>query len=198
MLKKTITYTDFNGDEVSEDFFFHLSKAELVELEFSQEGGLSEGLKKIIATEDGKEIMRVIKDFILKAYGKKSYDGRRFIKNQQLREEFESSEAYSVLFMELITDPEASITFMNGIVPQGMAEEAEQLTLQENGNELGKPRDFAAQPVTQTPMTGVRPEGERVKDTRRVITRRDLVDMSQEEYQDIQNKITSGEVQLVE
>jgi hypothetical protein len=197
VLKKTITYTDFNGNEVSEDFFFHLSQAELVELEYSQDGGLSEGLKKIIATEDGKEIMRVIKDFILKSYGKKSDDGRRFIKNQQLREEFESSEAYSVLFMELITDPDASVTFMNGIVPQGMAEQAAQMSLQDNGSEMGQPRDFAAQPV-QTPMSGVRPDAEREADARRVITRRDLVDMTQDEYQEIQNKITSGEVRLVE
>ncbi len=98
MLKKTITYEDFNGETVSEDFFFHLSKAELVELELSHQGGLSEALQRIVAAEDGKGIVAEFKNIILSAYGKKSDDGRHFTKNQQLREEFESSEAYSSLF----------------------------------------------------------------------------------------------------
>lgn len=128
MLKKTITYTDFNDEEVSEDFFFHLSKAELVELEMSHEGGMSEALQRIVDAEDGKSIVAEFKSIILGAYGKKSADGRRFVKNQQIREEFESSEAYSTLFMELVTDAAAAAEFMNGIIPQGMAEEAAKVT----------------------------------------------------------------------
>ena len=124
MLKKTITYEDFNGETISEDFFFHLSKAELVELEMSHQGGLSESLKRIVAAEDGKGIIAEFKNIILGAYGKKSEDGKRFIKNQQLREEFESSEAYSELFMELVTNTDAAIEFINGVIPSGMAEEA--------------------------------------------------------------------------
>ena len=99
MLKKTITYEDFNGEERSEDFFFHLSKAELVELEMSHQGGLSEALKRIVAAEDAKSIIAEFKNIILSAYGQRSEDGRRFTKNQTLRDEFESTEAYSVLFM---------------------------------------------------------------------------------------------------
>ena len=87
MLKKTITYEDFNGEEVSEDFFFHLSKAELVELELSHEGGLSESLQRIVAAQDGKSIIAEFKNILLTSYGQKSADGKRFIKNQQLREE---------------------------------------------------------------------------------------------------------------
>ena len=106
MLKKTITYQDFNGDEVSEDFFFHLSKAELVEMELSHEDGLSEALQRIIAAQDGKGIITEFKNIILGAYGKRSSDGKRFVKNATIREEFESSEAYSTLFMELVTNTE--------------------------------------------------------------------------------------------
>jgi hypothetical protein len=127
VLKKTITYEDFNGDEVSEDFFFHLSKAELVELELSHEGGLSASLQRIVDAEDGKAIIAEFKNIILGSYGKRSIDGKRFIKNQQFREEFESSEAYSTLFMELVTDTDAAIEFINGVIPAGMAEEAAKL-----------------------------------------------------------------------
>jgi hypothetical protein len=109
VLKKTIKYTDFNGEETSEDFLFHLSKAELVELEMSHEGGFVASMQKVVEAEDNK--------IILQSYGKKSLDGKRFIKNQTLRDEFESSEAYSTLFMELVTDTDAAIEFMNGIIP---------------------------------------------------------------------------------
>jgi hypothetical protein len=128
VLKKTITYTDFNGEEVSEDFFFHLSKAELVELELSHPGGMSAALERIVASEDGKSIIAEFKNIILGSYGQKSLDGRRFIKNAQLREEFESSEAYSTLFMELVMDAGAAAEFINGIIPQGMVEEAARVT----------------------------------------------------------------------
>lgn len=127
MLKKTIKYKDFNDEEVSEDFYFHLSKAELVELEMSHEGGLSASLQNIIAAEDGKGIIKEFKNIILSAYGRKSPDGRRFIKSQELRDDFQASEAYSELFMELVTNTDAAIEFINGIIPQGMAEEAAKL-----------------------------------------------------------------------
>jgi hypothetical protein len=129
VLKKTITYEDFNGETVSEDFFFHLSKAELVEMELSHEGGLAESLKRIVAAEDGKGIVAEFKNIILSAYGKRSDDGKRFIKNQAIREEFESTEAYSVLFMELVTDTDAAIVFVNGVVPQDMEKEVAKLTV---------------------------------------------------------------------
>jgi hypothetical protein len=128
VLKKTITYKNFNDEEVTEDHFFHLSKAELVELEMSHQGGLSEALQNIIAAEDGKAIIAEFKKIILGAYGKKSGDGKRFVKTQELRDEFESSEAYSTLFMELVTDTDAAIEFINGIVPQGLAEDAAKVT----------------------------------------------------------------------
>jgi hypothetical protein len=124
MLKKTITYTDFNGEETTEVFFFHLSKAELVELEMSHDGGFVDAMKKVIEAEDNTTIVNEFKKIILKSYGQKTPDGKRFIKNEQLREEFESSEAFSTLFMELLTDAGAAAEFMNGIIPQDMAEQA--------------------------------------------------------------------------
>jgi hypothetical protein len=122
MLKKSITYDDYVGTTVTEDFFFNLSKAELVELELSHKDGLSASLQKIVASEDGAEIIKEFKNIILKSYGEKSEDGRRFIKNQHLRDEFESTEAYSVLFMELVTDAEAAAAFIRGIMPQGLVD----------------------------------------------------------------------------
>lgn len=141
MLKKSITYTDFNGVEVTEDFYFNLTKAELIELEMAHEGGLSESLKKIVAAEDGKRIMEEFKNIILKAYGEKSLDGKKFVKSQHLRDGFESTEAYSELFVSLVTDPEAAAEFISGIMPQDLMTQA-QLTmeLQTTENDIHKAR----------------------------------------------------------
>lgn len=120
MLKKTIKYTDFNGDETSEDFLFHLSKAELIELEASHKDGLAASMQRIIEADDNRAIIAEFKRIVLLSYGKKSMDGKRFIKNQTMRDEFESSEAYSTLFMELVTNTDSAIEFMNGIIPSDM------------------------------------------------------------------------------
>jgi len=128
LLKKTITYTDFNGDLVTEDHYFHLSKADLVEMELSVEGGMHDYLKAIVESENGKAILSTFKDLILSAYGERSEDGKRFIKSPVLREEFQSTEAYSALFMELCTDPKAAADFVNGIVPAGIDEDIAKLT----------------------------------------------------------------------
>lgn len=120
MLKKSITFTDFNGEKVTEDHYFHLSKADLVELEMSKQGGLAAWIQRVVESEDGNAIMREFKHLILSAYGKRSEDGRRFVKNEALRDEFVSSEAYSELFMELITDADAAGKFVNGIIPPNL------------------------------------------------------------------------------
>lgn len=131
MLKETITYDDFDGKTVVEDIYFNLTKAELVEWEMSVDGGLKEHLETIINTNNGREIMAAMKDVILRAYGARSDDNRRFIKNPQLREEFESSEAYSVIFMKLAQDPEAAAKFVNGIIPKDLLDEAEKMAKKE-------------------------------------------------------------------
>ncbi len=118
MLKKTITYTDYNGTERTEDFYFNLSKAEAMEMEMGTSGGLTETIKKIVAAQDSPSIIKIFKDFILKAYGEKSLDGKRFIKSKEISEAFSQTEAYSQLFMELATNADAAAEFVNGIVPQ--------------------------------------------------------------------------------
>ena len=117
MLKKTITYTDYNDNTRTEDFYFNLSEAELMEMEMSTVGGLAESIQKIVAAQDAPSIIKIFKDLVLKAYGVKSADGKRFIKNSAIREEFEQTEAYSELFMELATDADAAAEFVNGIGP---------------------------------------------------------------------------------
>lgn len=117
MLKKTIKYRDYDGNEREETFYFNLSKAEVAEMELSVDGGLVKQIEKIVEEQDGKRIIEMFKDIILKSYGEKSPDGKRFVKNQELKDSFSQTEAYSELFMELATDAEAAAAFINGIVP---------------------------------------------------------------------------------
>lgn len=117
MLKKTITYTDYNGVERKEDFYFNLTKAELMEMELSTTGGLAEMIQNIVNTKDTPGIIKIFKSLILAAYGQKSADGKRFMKNDEIKAEFEQTEAYSILFMELATDADAASKFVNGIIP---------------------------------------------------------------------------------
>lgn len=124
MLKKTITYIDYNGEERKEDFYFNLSKAEIMEMQMSTTGGLDELIKRIVDAKDAPAIIKIFKDLILKAYGEKSPDGRRFEKERdgvKLADQFAQTEAYSNLFMELATDADAAAKFVNGIVPADMA-----------------------------------------------------------------------------
>ena len=120
MLKKTVTYVDYNGIERTEDFYFNLSKAEITEMELSVEGGLSKMLEDVVNSKDNKQILAVFKEIILKAYGEKSVDGRRFVKSKELSEEFAQTEAYSELFIELALDEKAAADFINGIMPANL------------------------------------------------------------------------------
>jgi hypothetical protein len=117
MLKKTITYTDYDGKERTEDFYFNLSKAEVAEMEMSTEGGFGTTLQKIVEEKDPKRIIEIFKDLLLKSCGEKSPDGRRFIKSQEIRDAFSQTEAYSELFMELATNADSAANFVNGIIP---------------------------------------------------------------------------------
>lgn len=121
MLKKTVTYTDYNGIERTEDFYFNLTKAECVEMNLSTQGGLAEYLQRIIDTKDVPSLIKQFKDLVLTAYGVKSADGRRFMKGDEIRREFAETEAYSIIFMELATDANAAAEFVNGIVPSDIA-----------------------------------------------------------------------------
>lgn len=120
MIKKTITYTDYNGNERTEDFYFHLNKAEVSKMELSTKGGLGEMIKRIVKAQDAPAIIAVFEDLIKKSYGVKDPDGRGFYKRQSDLEDFMATEAYSILFMELATDDKAGAAFINGIMPADM------------------------------------------------------------------------------
>lgn len=124
MIKKTIKYTDFDDVERTEDCWFNLSKSELMEMDFSQSGGMDKMLRSIVDAQDTKKIIEVFKDLILKSYGEKSLDGKRFIKvrdGQRLADEFAQTAAYDALFMELATDDKAATEFVTGIIPKSLA-----------------------------------------------------------------------------
>lgn len=131
MLKKTIIYNDYNDVERTEDFYFNLSKAEIMEMEMGTTGGLAEMINKIVQTQDAPAIIKVFKDLILKAYGERSADGKRFEKkNGALAEAFAETEAYSQLFMELATDADAAARFVNGIIPRDMQQDVSNMQKQ--------------------------------------------------------------------
>ena len=118
MYKKTITYKDFNGTERTEDFYFHLKQSTLAKMELLEEKGLAVYLEDIVKAMDRKKLVNTFEDIIRKSYGVKSDDGRRFIQNDQVYEEFTETEAYSIFFMELISDDEEAARFINGIMPE--------------------------------------------------------------------------------
>lgn len=120
MYKKPITYTDYDGNERTEDFYFNLTKAEIMEWEFSQVGGLKAQIERIIASQSVPEIAALFKEIITKAYGVKDPTGKRFIKNQEVLDEFIQSEAYSELYMELATDADSATKFINAIIPKNI------------------------------------------------------------------------------
>lgn len=132
MLKKTINFVDYNDNERTEDFYFNLTKAEIAEMELSTVGGLTQMLRGMIAAQDMPAIVKFVKDLILKSYGKKSPDGKRFIKSQEISEEFMQTEAYSQLFMELSTDADKTAEFVNGILPADIRALAEKEMNKEN------------------------------------------------------------------
>lgn len=124
MFKKTVKYTDYNDQERVEDFYFNLTQAEVLEMELSTTGGLSAMIQGVIDAEDTPQLIKIFKELVLKAYGKKSPDGRRFIKSPELTEEFAQTEAYSDIFMELATNDEAATAFVQGITPKAFKNES--------------------------------------------------------------------------
>lgn len=123
MFKKTITYRNFNDEEVTDTFYFHLSKPELLDLDVDQSGGLANFITKIIETRDGKELVEMFKKIVLTAYGVKSADGTYFDKSEELRERFKHTAAYPEIFMELATDDDKAAEFLIGAMPKEMGDE---------------------------------------------------------------------------
>lgn len=141
MLKRTITFENFDEETESDVFYFNLSKPELIEMEVEHKQGMSKLLQSIVDTKDNKELIKMFKELILMAYGVKSEDGRRFIKTDQLREEFSQTEAFNVLFMELATNDDAAVIFMDGILPRDMRGSITKEQIQANVKEVaGEPK----------------------------------------------------------
>lgn len=181
MLKKTITYTDFNDEEVTEDFFFHLSKADLIEMEMAHPGGLSKHLAAVVASEDGARIMAEFKNLITTSYGVKSDDGKRFIKSKMMTDEFMQTEAYSNLFLELCTDAEAAAAFVNGMLPSGLADDVAKISADTVDPTPSRehPSDPAATPMEPAVMGRNVFEGNNPEP--RVLTRAELTEMDDAE-----------------
>lgn len=117
MLKKVIKWTDFNGVEREQPFYFNLTKAEMMKMELSTDGGFTEFITRVVQAKDSKTLVELFENFILTAYGEKDADGVHFRKSQEIRDNFASTEAFSVLFMELLTDEAKAIEFINGLAP---------------------------------------------------------------------------------
>jgi hypothetical protein len=167
MIKKTITYSDLDGNPVTDDFWFHLSKAELVETEMNYQGGLMAHVQKAIRANSGREIIQALKEIIVMSVGERAEDNKRFIKNEQIVSNFLHSDAYSVFFLELATDAEKSAEFVRGVVPAEMA-----ASIQDTPD-FGSLIDAS---VADAPQ-GVRT----IKD----YSRDELLDLSQEEFDEL-------------
>lgn len=123
MLKKTVTYEDWNGVTRTEDFYFNLTRVECAEIEYGTNGAsLSESIQDLVAARDMKTVISIIKKVLLMSYGVKSPDGKRFIKNDETRDSFEQNPAFDILYMELATDAEKAADFISGIIPSSMRE----------------------------------------------------------------------------
>lgn len=136
MLMKTITFTDYNGVERTENHYFNLNKSELVKwLTTSGDYTLDKVLERLTTERDGKKIMDIFENLLSISYGRKSLDGRKFEKNDEIWKDFFQTEAYDSLFMELITDAQHALKFINGVIPKDLVEEIEQ-DIKNNPNKL--------------------------------------------------------------
>lgn len=127
MLKKTMKWTDYDGNPREEDFYFNLTKAELMEMTLSISGGLDKYIERITKTQDTAKLIELFKEIIIKSFGVKSDDGKRFIKKPELVEEFTQTEAYSDLFTTLATDDKEAAAFINGIMPKELLNAANEV-----------------------------------------------------------------------
>lgn len=134
MIKKTVTYKDLNGKERTETFYFHYFESEIMDMEMSEEGGLAERIQRIIDAKDQASLLKVIKKFVIDAYGVKSDDGRRFNKSPEVKAAFVECPAYSKIYMELLTNDELAAEFVNKVVPEDMAAQLAEIVAKKSAN----------------------------------------------------------------
>ena len=132
MIKKTVTYEDYNGEMRTETFYFHFTEAEILDMEMSTEGGFAERIQRIIDAKDQSALMKLIKKFVIDAYGVKSPDGKRFIKDNEVKAAFLECPAYSDIFMDMVTDDKLAAEFVNGVVPKNMKNRFAELASKKN------------------------------------------------------------------
>lgn len=133
MYKKTIKYVDYDGNERTEDFYFNLTETEITEWEYSEPGGMTAFIEKVVNTNEYTKMIPLWKKIILMSYGEKSPDGRRFIKSDELSTAFSQTEAFNVMFMEFAQNAEAATDFVNAVLPKSISEkEAQSLTVLTN------------------------------------------------------------------
>ena len=123
MLKKTITYIDFEGVSRTETFYFNLTKAEILKMELSEAGGLKKLIEKIVAEKDNTKLLDLFQEVVVRSYGEKSADGKQFMKSQAITDKFTSTQAFSDLFMELATNDTEAAAFINGLLPKDLVEQ---------------------------------------------------------------------------
>lgn len=140
MLKRPITYEDFNGETVTDIYYFHLSKPELLKLQVGNAGGLNGLIQRIIETKDGEGIIAEFEKIVLMSYGQKSDDGKRFTKSEELRTEFSQTAAYQTLFMEIATNDTKAVEFLKGILPADMQDEIEKAEMKIPDQPTGPPK----------------------------------------------------------
>ena len=189
MLKKDITFEGLDGSMITETHYFHMSKADLIELQLSKKGGFEVWLQKVIDAEDGATLIRELKDIILMAYGEKSEDGKRFIKSPEKRAEFANSEAFSELFSEIAIDADKASEFVNAVMPAGLlAETRQQMNVFDQGEDQPKETAISSPPKQEGVETElVSPPAP----VREVITQAEAREMPAEE---LQRKIAEGAV----
>lgn len=141
MIKKTLKFEDLDGNPVEKDYYFHLTKAEVAEMQLSTADGLAENLRAIVATKDGALIMATFKKLILDTVGVRSEDGLSFLKSAEIRQAFEFSEAYSALFMEMVTQPDAALEFIKGVMPKDLLAKADLSELEKLAAEAKIPEE---------------------------------------------------------
>ena len=127
MLKREVKYTTFDDEEVTDVFYFHIGKPELIEMELEYEGGLGASIQRIIEEKDNKKLVELFKRVVLNAYGEKSPDGKRFVKSEELSREFSQTAAYEALYMELASNDGAAAAFITGVLPKDMAKDIKAL-----------------------------------------------------------------------
>ena len=134
MIKWHIKYTDYDGVQREEDFYFGLNKAEIIEMNFSKDGGYEKYLRRIVDEQDARSLLAEFKHLICISYGVKSDDGKRFVKSKELTDQFLQTEAYAELFTELANNTDSITRFVNGILPDEVRKKAEEAS--RNGSVL--------------------------------------------------------------